>query len=107
MGRATGAVTEEQLHDLDRYRESDAFSPLEKLVLDLATRLSQTPVEVPDELRSELRRHLTEAQIVEIAAAAVWENHRARLNRAFGIEAAGFSEGAYCPMPHRLEDSPP
>ena len=63
MGRATGAVTEEQLRELDRYEQSDAFSPLEKLVLDLATRLSQTPVEVPDALRTELRRHLTEAQL--------------------------------------------
>jgi alkylhydroperoxidase family enzyme len=100
VGRATGTVTEEQLRELDRYEQSDAFSPVEKLVLDLATGLSQTPVAVSDELRGELRRHLTEAQIIEIVAAAVWENHRARFNRAFGIEAAGFSEGAYCPLPH-------
>jgi alkylhydroperoxidase family enzyme len=104
VGRATGAVTEEQLRELDRYEQSDAFSPLEKLVLDFATRLSQTPVEVSDGLRAELRRHLTETQLVEIAAVAVWENHRARLNRAFGIEAAGFSEGAFCPLPHRPAD---
>jgi len=27
------------------------------------------------------------------------ENYRARFNWAFGIDAEGFSEGRYCPVP--------
>ena len=63
--------------------------------------MTKTPVEVPDELFAELRRHFDEAQLVELTAAVAWENYRARFNHAFGLEAQGFSQGAYCPLPER------
>ena len=63
--------------------------------------MTQAPVEVPDELFAALRQHFNEAQMVELTAAIAWENYRARFNHAFGVEAQGFSEGAYCPMPER------
>ncbi len=34
-----------------------------------------------------------------LPAQIAWENWRARFNHALGIEAHGFSEGAYCPIP--------
>ena len=40
-----------------------------------------------------------EPQIVELTAAIAWENWRARFNHALGIEAHGFTEGAFCPIP--------
>ncbi len=40
-------------------------------------------------------------QLVELTAAIAWENYRARFDHAFGIEAQGFSAGAYCPLPER------
>ena len=46
MGRELG-VTEEQLRDLPRYRESPAFSEQERLVIDLAVEMAKTPVELP------------------------------------------------------------
>jgi len=58
-------------------------------------------MEVPDELFTALRRHFSDAQLVELTAAIAWENYRARFDHAFGIEAQGFSEGAYCPLPER------
>ncbi len=64
--------------------------------------MTLTPVEVPDELFAELRHHFDEAQLVELTAAIAWENYRARFNHAFGIEAQGFSKGAYCPLPERF-----
>jgi len=94
-------VTEAQLRDLPVYRESSAFSPLEKLVLDYAVAMTKTPVEVPEALFAQLGQHFTEAQLVELTAAIAWENYRARFDHAFGIEAQGFSEGAYCPLPER------
>jgi hypothetical protein len=39
--------------------------------------------------------------MVELTAAIAQENFRARFNRPFGVEAAGFSEGAFCPLPER------
>ena len=43
-------MTEAQLRDLPAYEESAAFSPLEKLVLDYAVAMTETPVEVPEAL---------------------------------------------------------
>ena len=48
---------------------------------------------------AELRREFSEPQLVELASAIAWENHRARFNRTFGIGSEGFSEGDFCPMP--------
>lgn len=98
LSRGSG-VTEEQLRDLHAYGESGAFSPLEKLVLEYATRMTRTPAAVPDELFDALRGRFDEAQLVELTAAIAWENYRARFNQAFGMDPQGFSEGSYCPMP--------
>jgi alkylhydroperoxidase family enzyme len=67
-------------------------------VLDFAVGLTRTPAEVPDALFAELREHLDQGQLVELAAAIAWENWRARFNRAFDVPAQDFSEGAYCPL---------
>ena len=40
-----------------------------------------------------------DTQIVELTSAIAWENYRARFDHALGVEAEGFPEGAYCPMP--------
>jgi alkylhydroperoxidase family enzyme len=69
------------------------------LVLRLAVGLTKTPANVGDELFADLRREFTEPQVVELAIAISWENHRARFNRAFEIPADGFSEGQFCPLP--------
>ena len=98
MSRASG-VTEEQLLDLPRYRTSPAFSPFERVVLEYADRMTDTPVEVSDELFAELRKELDEQQVIELTAAIAWENYRARFDHALGIEAQGFSEGAACAIP--------
>ena len=94
-------MTEAQLRDLPAHRDSAAFSPLEKLVLDYAVAMTKTPVEVPEALFARLREHFGEAELVELTAAIAWENYRARFDHAFGIESAGFSEGAFCPLPER------
>ena len=99
-------MTEAQLRDLAVYRTSTAFSAVEKLVLDYATEMTKTPVEVPDALFDELSRQFDEAQLVELTAAIAWENYRARFDHAFAIGAQGFSEGAYCPLPERAAAQP-
>lgn len=89
------------MKDLARHRDSSAFSPLEKRVLDYAEALTRTPAEVPEPLFAELRRHFDAPELVELTAAIAWENFRARFNRGFDVPAQGFSEGAYCPLPER------
>ena len=61
--------------------------------------MTRTPVEVPDALFADLRARFDEAQMVELTASIAWENYRARFNHAFGLEAEGFSEGAFCALP--------
>ncbi|HEY8491104.1 MAG TPA: carboxymuconolactone decarboxylase family protein [Dehalococcoidia bacterium] len=100
LSRALG-VTEEQVTDLHRYRESPAFSEQEKLVLEYAERMTRTPVEVPDDLFQALRRHFDDAQLVELTAAVAWENYRARFNHALGIQPQGFAEGMVCALPEQ------
>uniref|UniRef100_A0A7C2W9R9 Carboxymuconolactone decarboxylase family protein n=2 Tax=Thermorudis TaxID=1649508 RepID=A0A7C2W9R9_9BACT len=60
------------------------------MALELAERVTATPTAVNDELFERLRRHFTEAQIVELAAICAWENYRARFNRVLDIEPHGF-----------------
>jgi alkylhydroperoxidase family enzyme len=100
VGRIAG-VSEEQLHDISRFEESAAFSASERVVLRLAVALTRTPASVDDELFAALRAEFSEPQLVELATAIAWENHRARFNRTFGILAEGFSKGAFCPLPER------
>ncbi len=97
VGRGLG-ITDQQLRDLASYQESQAFSDLEKRVLEYSERMTRTPVDVPDELVARLREDFDEAELVELTAAIAWENYRARFNHALGIGAQGFSEGAFCAL---------
>jgi alkylhydroperoxidase family enzyme len=92
-------ITEAQLLALPRYRESDEFTALEKLVLDYATAISRTPTTVSDELFAALREHFDERQMVELTNVIALENMRARFNSAFDMTPAGFSDGLVCAVP--------
>lgn len=98
MGRKLG-LTEAKLRALSDFENSAELSDLEKLAIRYAVHLTVTPVEIPDELFAELRKHLSDPQLVELTAAIAWENFRARFNHAFGIGAEGFSKNAWCPLP--------
>jgi AhpD family alkylhydroperoxidase len=106
LGRVKG-VTEQQLRDLvgDAWRDSDVYTPLERLAIEYAVAMTGTPVEVDDELFARLGEQLDEGQIVELTTAIALENYRARFNHALGIEAQGFSEGAWCPRPDAVAGS--
>ena len=106
FGAAVGGregVPERQILELGHYRTSDAFSELEKAVLEYADRLTATPAEVPDELYERLRRELGEAALVDLTAEIAIENYRARFNRGFDVRSQGYAEGLACPLPARLE----
>jgi alkylhydroperoxidase family enzyme len=74
---------------------------MEKVVLEYADAMTQTPVEVPDGLFAKLRVKFTDAQLVELTATLAWENYGARFDHAFAVEAEGFTQGSYCAMPVR------
>lgn len=104
IGSAVGGrqgITPQQLQDLGDFEASAAFSEVERLVLRYTIAMTQTPVEVPDDLFAALQAHFDSREMVELTSAIAWENYRARFDHAFGIEAEGFSEGAACAMPER------
>ena len=86
---------------MPNYRINELFSEAEKLVLEFADAMTQTPVEVSDTLFAKLRERFTEVQMVELTATLAWENYRARFDHAFGVEAEGFTKGGYCALPAR------
>ena len=96
-------IPDRQLQELAIYRSSDAFSDLEKLVIDYAAAMSRTPSEVDDDLVARLREHFDDAQLVELTNVIAIENLRARFNHALGLEPQGFSEGAACVVPELAE----
>jgi AhpD family alkylhydroperoxidase len=100
IARRSG-ISDAELLDLARYRDSDRFDELDKLVLDYAVGMSRTPVDVPEELFARLREHLDDDQIVELTNLIALENMRGRFNHALGFGAAGFSEGMVCAVPER------
>ena len=94
-----------ELLALPRYRESELFTEREKLALDYAVAVMRTPVEVTDELFEQMKREFSSAQLVEITALLALVNLD-RFNAAFGIGAAGFSDGMVCVAPDRPAADP-
>ncbi|MCW2614035.1 MAG: carboxymuconolactone decarboxylase family protein [Frankiales bacterium] len=84
-------VTTEQLRDLHRWRDSEHFTPAQRLCLEYAELASRTPVEVPPELVSALRQHFPDAAVVELAMVVAVENQRSRFNGGLGLGSQGFS----------------
>jgi len=85
-----------KLAELPAWRESGAFSELERAALECAERMTHTGQRVDDALFARLRALLDDAAIVELAAAIALENFRSKLNPALGVEAQGF-----CLLPRR------
>ena len=62
----------------------------ERAALSYAEAMTITGQKVTDELFAELRRHFSEAQVVELTAAVALENFRSKFNVALGVESQGF-----------------
>jgi alkylhydroperoxidase family enzyme len=76
---------------------------MQKLVLRYTVVMTLTPVDVPDELFDDLKRHFNSQQLVELTSLIAWANYRARFVHALDLKSEGFSEGAFCPMPEKVQ----
>jgi alkylhydroperoxidase family enzyme len=81
---------EAKLAEVASWRESRLFTEAERAALDYAERMTITGRTVDDAFFAELKRHYSEAEIVELTAAIALENFRSKLNPALGVEAQGF-----------------
>lgn len=86
----------EKLAEVTTWHDSTLFSDAERLALEYAERITYTDRKVDDALVDELKKHYSNAQIVELTAAIAMENFRSKFNPALGIEAQGF-----CMVPKR------
>lgn len=87
---------EQKVADLGGWRESSAFSKLERAALEYAERMTYTGQKVDEALFARLKEHFSEPQIVELTAAIALENFRSKFNPALGVESQGF-----CMLPRR------
>ncbi|TYP89771.1 carboxymuconolactone decarboxylase family protein [Blastococcus xanthinilyticus] len=86
-----------KLREVPRWRESDAYSDLERQVMAYAEAMTTTPLQVTDEMVAGLRRHLDDAQLVELTMMISVENSRSRFNSALGLTSQGFRDR--CELP--------
>jgi AhpD family alkylhydroperoxidase len=90
-------VPAEKIRAVPNWRDSDVFTELERLVLAYAEAMTDTPPTVTDEMVARLRRHLSEAEVVELTAIVAVENLRSRINSALGLTAQGFKDRCEIP----------
>jgi alkylhydroperoxidase family enzyme len=86
------AVPAEKIGAVPHWRDSGVFTELERLVLEYAEAMTETPPTVTDEMMERLSGHLSETQVVELTAIVAVENLRSRINAALGLRAQGFKD---------------
>jgi alkylhydroperoxidase family enzyme len=81
----------DKAREIPRWRESEAFTPLEREVLGYAEAMSQTPPTVTDELVATLLAQLGAPGLLELTSVIGYANLTTRSNVALGIESEGFA----------------
>ena len=69
------------------------FNDTERLVIELADALTDTPSNVSDDLYARLRNQFSEEQLMQLGAQIAFENYRARWNRLFNVESDNLYQG--------------
>lgn len=79
-------LTDLQIQEINNYESSGSFSPVEKLVLQYAEELTRT-AKTSDSLIRELKKHLSEEQLVELNLTVGTANLTNRFNMSFATDA--------------------
>ena len=87
----------EKAREVPRWRESDAFAPLERNVMEYAAAMCQTPPAVTDDLSDTLLNELGPAALLELAAKVALMNATARMNISLGIRSEHYADA--CGLP--------
>ncbi|HEU4510046.1 MAG TPA: hypothetical protein VFR78_17560 [Pyrinomonadaceae bacterium] len=85
MGRKAGLTDKKLLAAAALSNDLSAFSRDERLVIELADAMAETPSNVSDELYARLREKFSEEQLLQLGGQIAFENYRARLNRVFDV----------------------
>ena len=95
MGRKAG-LNDDKLHAVLSDNRAP-FNDTERLVIELADAMSDTPANVSDDLYTRLRNQFSEEQLMQLGAQIAFENYRARWNRIFNVE----SDNLYAPQENK------
>ena len=87
-----------KLAEVPTWRTSDAFSPVERRVMEFAEAATATPPEVTDEMTLALRADLGDDGLVELTMMVAVENLRSRFNSTLGLSSQGFAESCRVPI---------
>jgi AhpD family alkylhydroperoxidase len=90
-------LDEAKAREVPRWRQSTAFTPRERRVMEYAEAMSQTPPAVTDEMSAALLADLGAPALLELTARIGAMNMTARGNVALGIRSQEFS--ASCGLP--------
>ncbi|WP_134741133.1 carboxymuconolactone decarboxylase family protein [Nocardioides sp. 503] len=93
-----------KLREVPRWRESSAFTEVERDVLEYAEAMSVTPLAVTDELTARLLDALGAPAVVELTQMVALENMRSRFNSAAGLQSQGYSD--VCDLPIVVPSTP-
>ncbi len=90
-------LTPEKAREVPRWRESDAYTPLERRVMEYAAAMCRTPVAVTDEMAAGLLADLGPDGLLELTSRVGVMNMTARGNIALGIRSEHYAEA--CGLP--------
>jgi alkylhydroperoxidase family enzyme len=88
-------ITKEEMQVLAGRIEMEkinSFSEKERLAIEYARLISQTPVDIPAEFMGKVKAVFTEREIVILASTAAQVNYWARMLKSLGVPPAGFSD---------------
>lgn len=91
-------VPADKLAAVPTWRTSEAFTPLERRVMEFAEAATATPPEVTDEMTEALRADLGDDGLVELTMLVAVENLRSRFNSTLGLSSQGFAESCRVPV---------
>lgn len=83
VGRKAGLSDEKLLAVVQD--DLSVFSDVERLVIELADQMANTPSNISDDLYARLREKFSEEQLLQLGGQLAFENYRARLNRIFDV----------------------
>jgi alkylhydroperoxidase family enzyme len=91
VGRKAG-LSDEKLRAV-LGQDTSSFNDTERLVIELADAITDTPANVPDDLYARLGNQFSEEQLMQLGAQIAFENYRARWNRIFDVESDNLYQG--------------
>ena len=99
MGRKAG-LSDEKLVAVPT-DDRTPFNDTERLVIELADAMTDTPANISDDLYARLRKQFSEEQLMQLGGQIAFENYRARWNRIFNVE----SDNLYTPQANESQES--